>query len=71
MEPESILGVMGGEPESMLQEPEFMLPELESMLSCENWVSPSPRNLDFGLGLDNKKTMCISFLSIKKETRKE
>ena len=58
LEPESILGVMGGEPE-------FMLPEPESKLSCENWVSPSPQTLDFGLGLDNKSACYFS-----KERRK-
>ena len=40
----------------MLQEPESMLLEPESMLSCENRVSPSPWTLDFGLGLDNLVT---------------
>ena len=39
MEPESILGVMGG--------------------------SQGPWNLDFGLGLDNKKTMCILYFILK------
>ena len=41
-------------------EPESMLPEPESMLSCENRVSQSPWNLDFGLGLDNKRDFGIS-----------
>ena len=55
----------GWEPESMLSEQESMLLEPESMLSCENRVSPSPWNLDFGLGLDNKKTMCILYFILK------
>ena len=42
-----------------------MLPEPESKLSCENWVSPSPQTLDFGLGLDNKSACYFS-----KERRK-
>ena len=39
-----------GEPESMLQEP-------ESMLSCENKVSTCPWTLDFGL--DNFMVWCF------------